>query len=59
MCGAYDRFMETLYLCPDCACRHDEPAHAVLGFRVRCLDCQIEIDLALEMRDTPLPAVAA
>ena len=51
--------METTYLCPDCAHQHDEPAEAVLGIRVRCLDCQIEIDLALELQAMPRPQIAA
>ena len=51
--------METTYFCPDCGHTHDEPAEAVLGFRVRCLDCQIEIDLALELRSIPIPPIAA
>lgn len=51
--------METTYCCPDCGDAHDEPAQAVLGHRVRCLDCQIEVDLAFEIRMMPLPLVAA
>jgi hypothetical protein len=50
--------MET-YLCPDCGHAHDEPGEATLGHRVRCLDCQIEIDLAFEIRMTrPQPLAA-
>jgi hypothetical protein len=52
--------METSsYLCPDCGDGHDEPGEAGLGHLVRCLDCQIEIDLAFEIRMTPAPRVAA
>jgi hypothetical protein len=51
--------METSYRCPDCAHDHDEPGEAILGFQVRCLDCQIEIDLAFEIRMTPAEPVAA
>ena len=51
--------METLFLCPDCGHAHDEPALASLGFRIRCLDCQIEVDLAFEIRTMPAPQVAA
>ena len=40
--------MET-YLCPDCGALHDDPGEAVLGLRVRCLDCLIEIDLVEEL----------
>ena len=50
--------METFY-CPDCSAGHDEPGEATLGHRVRCLDCQIEIDLALELRFMALEQVAA
>jgi hypothetical protein len=51
--------METTYLCPDCGYQHEDPAEALLGLRVRCLDCQIEIDLALELRAMPHPLIAA
>jgi hypothetical protein len=51
--------METTYLCPDCGHQHHEPAVAVLGLRVRCLDCQIEIDLTLELQAMPHPQIAA
>jgi DNA-directed RNA polymerase subunit RPC12/RpoP len=51
--------METTYLCPDCGHAHDEPGEATLGHRVRCLDCQIEIDLAFELRMMPAAAIAA
>ena len=47
------------YLCPDCSAEHDEPGAATLGHQVRCLDCQIEIDLALELRFMPVLPVAA
>jgi hypothetical protein len=50
--------MET-YICPDCGAGHDEPADADLGHRVRCLGCQIEIDLAFEIRMMPAPPLAA
>ena len=51
--------METFYRCPDCSAEHDEPGEATLGHQVRCLDCQIEIDLALELRFMPVEQVAA
>ncbi|GAC1660071.1 MAG: hypothetical protein NVS4B13_07330 [Candidatus Elarobacter sp.] len=51
--------METSYRCPDCGADHDEPGEATLGFQVRCLDCLIEIELALEIRMMPAPRVAA
>lgn len=51
--------METLLLCPDCGDEHEQPAEPALGHRVRCLDCQIEIDLALELRFLPMPQLAA
>jgi DNA-directed RNA polymerase subunit RPC12/RpoP len=41
--------METPYLCPDCGHEYDEPGEALLGVRVRCLDCLIEIELAFEL----------
>ena len=44
---------------PDCSAEHDEPGEATLGHHVRCLDCQIEIDLALELRFMPMAQVAA
>jgi hypothetical protein len=47
------------YLCPDCGHEHEDPAQAVLGIRVRCLDCQIEIDIAEELRLMPAPLIAA
>jgi hypothetical protein len=49
--------MET-YLCPDCGHAHHEPGDATLGHRVLCLDCQIEIDLAIELLMMPV-AIAA
>jgi DNA-directed RNA polymerase subunit RPC12/RpoP len=51
--------METSFRCPDCSTEHDQPAEATLGHRIRCLDCQIEIDLAFELRYMPLEQVAA
>lgn len=51
--------MDTAYLCPDCGRDHDEPAEATLGHRVRCLDCQIEIELGREIAAIPPPRVAA
>ena len=50
--------MET-FICPDCGHGHEEPGEASLGLRVRCLDCQIEVDLAFEIRMAPLTQVAA
>jgi len=51
--------MDTSFLCPDCGADHVEPAEAVLGLVIRCLDCQIEVDLALEIRLAPLERAAA
>jgi hypothetical protein len=51
--------MDKPYLCPDCGDQHDEPGEALLGFRARCLDCQIEADLAAEFAAVPAPRVAA
>jgi len=51
--------METPYLCPDCSDPHDQPGEAALGHRVRCLDCLIEIELAIELRFIPAQQVAA
>ena len=50
--------MDTPYCCPDCGDEHRDPADAVLGRANRCLDCQIEIDLALELRAFPTPLAA-
>lgn len=50
--------MEHPYRCPDCGADHDEPGEAVLGHRVRCLDCLIEIDLAIELQSLPHPLAA-
>ena len=51
--------METSFICPDCSHGHRDPGEATLGLRVRCLDCQIEVDLAFEIRMMPPPQVAA
>jgi DNA-directed RNA polymerase subunit RPC12/RpoP len=51
--------METSYLCPDCGAEHADPADATLGHRVRCLGCQIEIDLAFEIRMMVRTPIAA
>ncbi len=51
--------METSYLCPDCGHGHAEPGEATLGLRIRCLDCQIEIDLAFELTMIVAPRIAA
>jgi hypothetical protein len=51
--------MDTPYLCPDCGDAHDQPGEAALGHQVRCLDCLIEIELALELRFIHLQQVAA
>ncbi len=51
--------METPYLCPDCGDAHGQPAEAALGHQVRCLDCQIEIELAIELRTIVLTPIAA
>ncbi len=51
--------METRYLCPDCGHQHDEPGVATLGLLIRCLDCQIEIDLAAELTTIIVRPIAA
>lgn len=51
--------MDTRFLCPDCGDEHDEPGEATLGLHVRCLDCQIEVDLTLELKALPIERVAA
>ncbi|HEY0380745.1 MAG TPA: hypothetical protein VGC72_00855 [Candidatus Elarobacter sp.] len=51
--------METRYHCPDCGHQHDEPGVAALGLRIRCLDCQIEIDLADELTTVIIRPLAA
>jgi DNA-directed RNA polymerase subunit RPC12/RpoP len=51
--------METRYICPDCGHEHQEPGVATLGLRIRCLDCQIEIDLAFELTTIVAPRIAA
>ena len=50
--------MDTRFLCPDCGHAHADPADAVLGYRVRCLDCQIEVDLAVELTLIARPEAA-
>ncbi len=39
--------MPTLYDCPDCKRTHDEPAEAAYVLSVRCLDCFLELELAV------------
>jgi DNA-directed RNA polymerase subunit RPC12/RpoP len=51
--------METPYTCPDCGHAHDQPGEASLGHQVRCLDCLIEIELALELRTIVITPIAA
>ena len=51
--------MDTAFICIDCGAAHIEPAAATLGHRVRCLDCQIEIDLSFELANLPRPQIAA
>jgi hypothetical protein len=51
--------METLFLCPDCGDEHGEPGEATLGHQVRCLDCQIEVELAVELKFVQVLQVAA
>ncbi len=51
--------MDTICLCPDCGAEHDEPAEATLGLSARCLDCQIEVDLALELSQQAPSRLAA
>lgn len=50
--------MDTRFLCPDCGHAHADPGDAVLGYRVRCLDCQIEVDLAVELTLIARPEAA-
>jgi hypothetical protein len=49
--------MNEFYECPDCDREHDEPASPTLGRFVRCLDCEIERSLDLEL-DAGLPDAA-
>jgi hypothetical protein len=51
--------MDTIFLCVDCRAAHAEPAEATLGHRIRCLECQIEIDLSFELANLPRPQIAA
>jgi hypothetical protein len=51
--------MDTLLLCPDCGAEHEDPGDATLGLTVRCLDCQIEVDLAVELSRQPPARLAA
>lgn len=37
--------METQFICSECGCEHNEPAGAVLGHRVLCLDCDLMFDV--------------
>ncbi len=41
--------MDTHFLCPDCGDAHADPGEAGLGHRARCSDCQLEVDLAVEL----------
>ena len=50
--------MDTRFLCPDCGHGHADPGEAGLGLIVRCLDCQIEIDLAAELSIIVVAAAA-
>jgi hypothetical protein len=51
--------MNTTFVCTDCGAAHAEPAEASLGHRIRCLDCQIEVDLSFELANLPRPQIAA
>jgi DNA-directed RNA polymerase subunit RPC12/RpoP len=51
--------MDTPYLCPDCGDAHDQPGEPALGHQVRCLDCRIEIELAIELRTIVVIPIAA
>lgn len=55
----YGDVMDVWFECPDCRATHDQPADAGLGLRVRCLECQTEIDLAYEIAMLPRPKIAA
>ena len=35
--------LELLFECPQCRQWHDDPASAVLGVRVLCLDCDLDV----------------
>ena len=48
-----------MYCCPDCGEIHDEPGEALLGHRVRCLACQMEAELAIELTAAVSVDVAA
>ncbi|GAC1396882.1 MAG: hypothetical protein NVS2B8_12540 [Vulcanimicrobiaceae bacterium] len=39
--------LELLFECPQCRAWHDQPASALLGVRILCLDC----DLDAQMRE--------
>ncbi|MBV8530522.1 MAG: hypothetical protein JO104_04335 [Candidatus Eremiobacteraeota bacterium] len=51
--------MDTPFVCPECGDAHDEPGTAALGLAVICLDCQIEVDLAVELATMPPVGEAA
>jgi predicted RNA-binding Zn-ribbon protein involved in translation (DUF1610 family) len=51
--------MDIRFVCPDCGDEHDQPAEAQLGVRVRCMDCQLEVDLARELEAIPIRPLAA
>jgi hypothetical protein len=50
--------MDDLFLCPDCAALHAEPAEPVLGHLARCLDCEIAAEQPATAAPQPLPLAA-
>jgi hypothetical protein len=53
--------MEAQFFCADCRCEHAEPADAILGHLVICVDCAIVRDLVNGRFDVPCaePPLAA
>jgi hypothetical protein len=51
--------MEDLFLCPDCRELHDEPAEAIFGHLIRCLDCELAAELTWPAFDTAALPYAA
>ena len=50
--------MYTPFLCPDCGDEHGQPADATLGHHLRCLDCALEVELAIEIRSIVISLAA-
>ena len=51
--------MHLRFVCPDCGDAHDDPGEAELGHRLRCHDCQVEIELAVELAAIVIVRAAA